>query len=157
MKRKADTRTVAVDSSIVVKWFKKGEDFESEALRLRDDVLSSTVVALASELIHLEVCRALVKVGYPYGKVDEAYSTLNEITDLGFMRSVSTATVKDKAKDFVRNFNLYVSDALSLATAVVSSSDLLTEDRHLLKEEIKNMMRKNGLRVVGLKEEYPKL
>jgi len=30
---------IAVDSSVIVKWFKKGEEFEREALVLKDEVL----------------------------------------------------------------------------------------------------------------------
>ena len=148
------SRTLILDSSVVVKWFKKGEEFEREALRLRQSVLSSTVSVLASELMHLEVCRALVKVEYPPEKVGEAYATLVEMDELGFLKSVSTAVLKDKAKDLIVELNLYVSDALSLATALVNSSDLITEDRHLLKKEVKGMMEKKGLKITCLKETY---
>jgi predicted nucleic acid-binding protein len=147
-------RIVVLDSSVVVKGFKKGEEFEGEALKLRHAVLSSTLTALASELIPLEVCRALVKVGYASEKVVEAYAALNEMDELGFLKSVSTSVVRHEAKDLIVKLNLYVADALSLATAVVNSSDLLTEDRHLLKEEVKKVMEKKGLKIIRLKEAY---
>ena len=67
---------VTADSSVIVKWFKKGEEFEKEALKLRDDVLSGVIGLIMSEWVYLEVIRALVKAGFQEAKVVEAYSTL---------------------------------------------------------------------------------
>ncbi|MEM3045014.1 MAG: type II toxin-antitoxin system VapC family toxin [Candidatus Bathyarchaeia archaeon] len=145
---------ITLDSSIVAKWFRSGEEFEEEALRLRREVLSSKVSASASELLPLEVCRALVKVGYPSGKIREAYATLSEMSELGFLELVPTAMLRDVAKDAMVELNLYVADALTLAAAIINSSDLLTEDRHLLKQEVKRFMGKKGLTVIPLKEIY---
>ncbi|MEM3608296.1 MAG: hypothetical protein QW238_05485 [Candidatus Bathyarchaeia archaeon] len=144
---------ITLDSSIVAKWFRSGEEFEEEALRLRREVLSSKVSASASELLPLEVCRALVKVGYPSGKIREAYATLIEMGELGFLELVPTAMLRDVAKDAMVELNLYVA-ALTLAAAIINSSDLLTEDRHLLKQEVKRFMGKKGLTVIPLKEIY---
>jgi len=146
--------TLVIDASVLVKWFKKGEAFEEEALKLRRDVLSSKVAVMMSELTFLEVCRALVKVGYPPEKVEEAYATLREMSELGFLKPVPVSTLIDKAKDLILEVNLYVADALTLAAALTTSSDLLTEDRHLTKPEVKENMRKEGLKVVSLKEMY---
>ena len=146
--------TLVIDASVLVKWFKKEEAFEEEALKLRRDVLSSKVAVMVSELTFLEVCRALVKVGYPPEKVEEAYATLREMSELGFLKPVPVSTLIDKAKDLILEVNLYVADALTLAAALTTSSDLLTEDRHLTKPEVKENMRKEGLKVVSLKEMY---
>ncbi|MEM2122147.1 MAG: PIN domain-containing protein [Candidatus Bathyarchaeia archaeon] len=145
---------ITLDSSIVAKWFKKGEEFEEEALRLRRDVLSSRVNASASELLPLEVCRALVKAGYPPEKAHEAYATLSEMGELGFLELVPTAMLRDAANDAMVELSLYVADALTLASAIMNSSDLLTEDRHLLKREVKQFMEKRGLKVIRLKGIY---
>ncbi|RLI20833.1 VapC toxin family PIN domain ribonuclease, partial [Candidatus Bathyarchaeota archaeon] len=40
------TLRIAVDSSVIVKWFKKGEEFEEEALKFRDDVFSGRINAV---------------------------------------------------------------------------------------------------------------
>jgi len=148
------SRTLVVDASVAVKWFKKGEDFEEEALSLKDDVLSSMVAGLAPELMQLEVCRALLKAGYSSEKIRETHATLSEMDELGFLKSVPTSALKSEAKDLMVDLNLYVCDALSLATAVVSSSDLLTEDRHLLKTEVREAMNRLGLRTLRLKDAY---
>jgi hypothetical protein len=44
-------RCLALGSSVVVKWFRKGEEFEKEALRLRHEALSSTVAVWVSERV----------------------------------------------------------------------------------------------------------
>ena len=120
-------RALVADSSVVVKWFKKGEEFEGEALGLRRDVLSSTVILFTPEIVPLEVCRALMKVGYPSEKAKEAYATLSEMGELGF-----------------------------LAAAISNSTDLLTEDRHLLRQGVKENLERRKLKVVRLGELYPK-
>ena len=140
-------RSVVLDSSVVVKWFKKGEEFEEEALRLRKDVLESKMRFLVSELLPLEVYRALLKVEYPLEKVDECYSTLKEMVEFGFLVPVSTSTLCDEAVGLMKRLNLYVSDALILAAAIRSSSGVYTEDRHLLKGEVVEVMGEKGLAV----------
>jgi len=145
---------LALDSSVLVKWFKRGEEFEKEALKLRRDVLSSAINVLVSEVAELEVCRALVKAGYASDKVDEAHAILKEMSELGFLKTFPVAVMREEAKDLIAKLNLYVADAISLATAIVNSSDLLTEDMHLLKLEVKEFMKDRGLKVIRLKELY---
>lgn len=148
------TDSLAIDSSVIVKWFKKGEESEAEALRLRQEILSTTTMALTSELVPLEVCRALTKVGYERKKVDEVYKALNEMYDLGFLETIPTVSLKDEAKDLIVCLSLYVADAISLASAIESSSNLLTEDKHLLKQGVQKRMEKRGLKVTNLKDFY---
>jgi len=88
----------AVDSSVIVKWFKKGEEHEAEALRLQHAILSLNLTPLTSELASLEVTRALLKVGYETRKVEEAYKTLSEMYSLGFLTTTPLSTLKDAAK-----------------------------------------------------------
>ncbi len=144
--------SLALDSSVVVKWFKKGEELEDEALRLRNEILSSGLKAVASELMPLEVCRALIKAGYEKGKVNEAYATLKELFEYGFIEPVSVKDVRDEAEELLSELGLHVIDAINLATAIVSSTSLLTEDRHLLKRKVKELMEREGLKVVSLRE-----
>mgnify|MGYP001026922826 CR=1 FL=1 len=51
---------ISVDASVIVKWFKKGEKYEQEALKLRDNVLSTAVSPILSEWVYLEVVRGFV-------------------------------------------------------------------------------------------------
>ncbi|MEM1658991.1 MAG: type II toxin-antitoxin system VapC family toxin [Candidatus Jordarchaeales archaeon] len=146
------TARICVDSSVVVKWFKAGEEHEREALKLRDETLSSRVTPVISEWTYLEVVRALVKARYNEAKIVQAYSLLREMESLGFIEVAPLSKLLDKAKDLEISLNLYASDAVNLAVAVLYSEDMLTEDRHLLKDEVKNYMRSLGLKVVTLRE-----
>jgi len=89
----------ALDASVVVKWFKKREEFEQEALSLRDKIVGSKVSAVTSEWLLLEVVRALVKVNYPKEKIEVTYAALREITSLGFIEAVPVGKMLDKAKE----------------------------------------------------------
>jgi len=154
MKRKMSVlgEVFALDASVVVKWFKKGEDLEQEALSLRDKILESKVDAVSSEWLLLEVVRALVKVNYPRGKIEEAYSTLKEITSLGFIKAVPVGKVLDKAKEIEVALSLFASDAVYLATAIINHATLISEDKHLLNRNVVNYAQREGIKIISLKE-----
>jgi len=145
---------MAADSSIIVKWFKRGEEFEEEALRLRDDTLSGAVRLIISEWVYLEVVRALVKVGLPDEKIKEAYETLREMSELGFIEAIPISRLLDEAKKLEIRLRLYASDAVNLASALLNSIDILTEDRHLLRGSVRSFMEERGLKILQLKELY---
>jgi len=45
------------------------------------------------------VVRALVKVSYPRGKIEEAYSTMKEAANLELIKLIPVQTLLDKAKE----------------------------------------------------------
>jgi len=142
----------ALDASIVVKWFKRGEEFEREALSLRDKILGSKVSAVTSEWLLLEVVHALVKVNYPKEKIEETYATLREITSLGFIDAVPVGETLDKAKEVEVVLSLFTSDAVYLAAAIINHATLISEDRHLLNMDVANYAQKEGIKIISLKE-----
>ena len=145
---------IAVDSSVIVKWFKKGEEFEREALVLKDEVLSGTITLIMSEWVFLEVVRGLTKAGYPKDKVIQAYDILKEMVYLGFIEVVPVTTLLEKAKELVVELNLYASDAVNLASALMKKVDVISEDKHLLRNSVKNYAKKFGVRIYSLREFY---
>jgi len=154
MKRKTSAlgRVFALDASVVAKWFKKGEEHESEALNLRDNILGSKVAALTSEWLLLEVVRALVKVNYSKEKIEEAYSALREITSLGFIEAVPVGKALEKAKEVEIALSLFASDSVYLATAITNNATLITEDRHLLNKMVAEHAKKEGIKIVSLRD-----
>jgi len=142
----------ALDASVVAKWFKKGEYLEREALSLRDKILGSRVYAVTSEWLLLEVVRALVKVNYPRGKIEEAYSTLKEITSLGLIEAVPVGKVLDKTKEVEVALSLFASDAVYLATAIINHATLISEDKHLLNRDVADYAQREGTKIISLKE-----
>jgi len=148
------TLRIAVDSSVIVKWFKKGEEFEEEALKFRDDVFSGSINAVISEWVYLEVVRGLVKIGLQENMIDRAYDTLKEAAYLGFIEVIPVSNLLDEAKKLEIRLRLYASDAVNLATALKNSINMLSEDRHLHRKSVGDYLVKRGLRVFRLKDFY---
>jgi predicted nucleic acid-binding protein len=146
------SETFVLDSTVVVKWFKEGEEHEEEATELRKRILSSEVAAAASEVMPLEVCRALVKAGYDSARVRRAYATLTEMSELGFLKLVPASSTSSSASEGIIGLGLYVADALVLAAALSISADLVTEDKHLLKQSVHKRMSQGSLRVLRLRD-----
>jgi len=142
--------TIAIDASIVVKWFKKGETHEQQALKVRDEIFTTKVHAIAPEWLLLEVTRALVKIGYPKNKIEEAYASLREAASLDLIEVVPMNRFLDKAKEAEIELKLFASDSTYLATAIVEKTDLLTEDRHLLNRRVLAHAEKEGIRIFAL-------
>jgi len=148
------TLRIAVDSSVIVKWFKKGEEFEEEALKFRDDVFSGSINAVISEWGYLEVVRGLVKIGLQENMIGRAYNTLKEAAYLGFIEVIPVSNLLDEAKKLEVRLRLYASDAVNLATALKNSINMLSEDRHLHRKSVGDYLVKRGLRVFRLKDLY---
>ncbi len=148
-------RRIVVDSSVIIKWFKRGEEFEEEALRFRDDVLSETIRPIISEWVYLEVVRGLIKAGFPRGKVIQAYNTLKEMSDLVFIEVLPVSSLLDEAKNLEIELKLYASDAVNLAPAITLSLNMLSEDKHLHRKSVREFVEKRGLRIYRLKDLYP--
>jgi len=142
--------SLALDSSVAVKWFKKGEKGEQQSLRIRDDVFTAKVHAIAPEWLFLEVVRALVKIQYPRQKVEEAYSMLREAASLGLIEVVPTNMLLDEAKEAEIELGLFASDAIYLAAAIVQHANLLTSDRHLLNRHVLEYAKEQGIRILPL-------
>jgi len=149
---KISDEIIALDASVVTKWFKKGEKHEQEALSLRDKILGSKVYAVTSEWLLLEVVRALVKVNYPRDKVEEAYSILKEITSLGFIEVIPVSKSLDKAKEIEIALSLFASDAVYLATAMINHATLISEDKHLLNRNVVDYAQREGIKIISLEE-----
>jgi len=143
---------LALDASVVVKWFKEGERMEGEALALRDGILDGRVSALTSEWLLLEVVRAMVKVGFPREKIDGAFSALKEMVSLGFIEAVPVGEVMDEAKEVEVELSLFASDSVYLATAMKRKATLITEDRHLLRRGVRDYAKEGGIGILSLGE-----
>lgn len=143
---------IVLDASVVVKWFKKGEDYEREALRLFEDALSGKRALICSEWTLLEVARGLRKAGLAPPKIVESYKLLRDLAGLGFVELVPVFEVIDLAGMLIVELNLYASDAVHLATAAKRSAPLVTEDEHLHRREVIDLARKLGVEVVRLRD-----
>lgn len=145
---------LATDSCVIVKWFRKGETFEDEALKLRNDVLYGRITLVISEWALLEVARGLRKAGYPKERVNESFNLLRELEELDLLDIVPVSRYLELAKDLIAELTLYASDAIHLSLALKESLNLLSEDKHLLREDVREYSEKHGVRILSLKEVY---
>lgn len=140
-----------IDASVTVKWFKKGEHYEKEALYLLERIKSFEMTCNANEWIILETIRGLVKANYPEEDIDRAYDNLMELMDIKAIKKISVSDVLPVAKSIERDLNLYAADAVHLATAIVTGSRVLwTEDKHLHKKKVNDFAQNHRLEVLGL-------
>jgi len=153
MKRRSKV-LVSTDSSVLVKWFKKGEEKEELAIRLKDDVLDEKIILLCNEWVQLEIIRALTKANYSQNKIKETKEFLKDIELLGLIRFVKVSEVKDLALEIIYSLNLYAADAVVLATAIVNNVNLITEDSHLLKKRVMKYAKEHGVEIFTLDSYY---
>jgi len=59
---------ILTDASVLVKWFKKGEEKEAQALILKDAIFARKITVVVNEYALLEIIRALKKTRYPQGE-----------------------------------------------------------------------------------------
>ncbi|KAF5414822.1 MAG: PIN domain-containing protein [Euryarchaeota archaeon] len=146
---------ICLDASVVVKWFKSGEDKEDLALRLRDEILSFECETVFNEWLILEIVRALTKAEYSF---DDAVSSVHDLRDMhqiDVVRIIPVSGVLDLAYVLEHNFRLYAADAVHLATAIGTNSKyLISEDHHLLRSRIKRFASSRNLTVASLDEFY---
>ncbi|ODS35188.1 MAG: hypothetical protein A7316_10750 [Candidatus Altiarchaeales archaeon WOR_SM1_86-2] len=144
---------IYLDASVAVKWFKKGEEFENEALVLYKKIRELEINACASEWIILEVIRGLTKSGYSKEKINETYDVIEELFSLGLIKKIYVSPAIALAKNIELELNLYAADSIHLATAIITNSQILfSEDKHLHKKKVKEYAEKFGLEIRGLKE-----
>mgnify|MGYP001138955208 CR=1 FL=1 len=136
----------------MVKWFKPGERFEMEALRLRDRSLVGELILIAPEWVLLEVTRGLAKAGYKEKASLEAWSSLTDMARVGVLSLLRVSELLQEARDAVIKIRLYASDAVALASAIRSQTPLVTDDRHLLNESVKKYALARSTEILRLSE-----
>lgn len=145
-----------LDTSVMVKWFKEDEEYREQALKLRERVID-----LESEFVMcyyglLELVRALVKADFPRDKIDESFQSINDLYDIGALKSVAIEDVLYQSKEIAIELNLYAGDALHVASAIYRDCDILwSADEHHLKESASRYLKKYGLETKSLKDIDP--
>ena len=142
-----------LDTSIIVKWFKEGESYEDEAESIRQNIISFEKEFIINEWVLLEIVRALVKSGYTKKRIDNAIEYMNGLVNTGAIRMISVGEVKDLAQTYEIDYKLYASDAIHLATAIHTSSNVFwAADRHFKKTKIVEMALKYRVEIKDLSE-----
>lgn len=129
-----------LDTSVIVKWFKENEPHEEEANTIKEKLNTMESEMIINEWVLLELVRALVKTGFSKLKIENAIDYMNGVIDIGAIRVINVSDVIDLAQKYEIEFTLYAGDAVHLATAVHSSSDVLwAEDSDFFKDKIIKM------------------
>ena len=142
-----------LDTSVIVKWFKEKESFEDEAEFIRQSIVSFEKEFIINEWVLLEIVRALVKSGYTKKRLNDAVEYMNGLINTGAIRVIPVSEVKDLAQTYEIDFKLYASDAIHLATAIHTSSNIFwVADRHFKKPKIVKMALGYGVEIKDLSE-----
>ncbi|MFO8109098.1 MAG: type II toxin-antitoxin system VapC family toxin [Thermoplasmata archaeon] len=135
-----------LDASVVVKWFKKEEDFSEEALRIRDRVINFDTEFVMSYYGLLETVRALVKSNFPKDEIEDSFQNLHDFYDIGALKNVNVNDVIFLAKEVEIELNLYAGDALHVASAINHGCDIIwSADDHHLKDKTKDFLKRYNM------------
>ena len=148
---------IALDASVVVKWFKPHERFEAEAQSLLNLIGSFKVEALASEWLSLEVVRGLKRaqqevpaLAISDEDIHAAYEAIETLFRSGALLEVPVSEVKTLTKNAEIALGLYAADALHLATAIyLGARWLVTDDSHLLSVPVQEYASASGVAIVN--------
>ena len=142
-----------LDTSVIVKWFKEEESNEKEAEFIRQSIVSFEKEFIINEWVLLEIVRALVKSGYTKNRLNNAIEYMNGLVNTGAIRVITVGEVKDLAQTYEIDYKLYASDAIHLATAIHTSSNVFwVADKHFKKTKIVEMARGYEVEIKDLSE-----
>ncbi len=148
---------IALDASVVVKWFRPQERFAAEAHRLLELIGDFKVEAAASEWLSLEVVRGLKRaqraVPAPAIRDEDihaAYEALETLFRSGALLEIPVSEVKVLTRNAAIALGLYAADALHLATAIhLGARWLVTDDHHLLSDPVRQYALAAGVTIVN--------
>lgn len=144
--------TECIDASIIIKWFHKGEAFDTESHILLEKIIELEHDFVVNEWVLLEVIRAMVKAGYLKQKINDAFDEIFEMMNIGALRKIPVSDVLHLAKSIELNHSLYAADAVHIATAIHTNASILwTEDHHMQNESLKELFRNHLMEVRSLK------
>lgn len=149
---------IAIDTSVVMKWFKQGERYESEAEDLRHRVERREIDAGSIEILSLEVARGLKNaqgrqpsLGITDANIEDAYQIVEGMFRTGILVECQVSKVKTQAKAMILSQGLFTADALHLAAAVnLGAGYFVVDDKHFLTPEVVNYALGMGVQVVSL-------
>ncbi|MCU0798221.1 MAG: type II toxin-antitoxin system VapC family toxin [Candidatus Thermoplasmatota archaeon] len=142
-----------LDTSVILKWFLKDEDGIDEADSILREITSLSNEFVTSEWTIPELVRGLVKGKWSKDEIDEAFGMFKELMEFQGIRTVPVSEVVMDLKDPMVKYSLYGSDAVHLASALMTGCEVFwTEDGHFHRGKLKKDMMDRGLKVLSLKD-----
>jgi len=120
--------SLVLDASAVIKWFVE-EDESNEMCKIRDLYLKGKALIYVPSLLFVELANAL-----RYVKGLTPTDVINAVKALNLLRLnvVNDLNLLDKAVELAFNTDITVYDALYVALAKITNSELVTYDTELL-------------------------
>lgn len=142
-----------LDTSVVVKWFREGEEYREHSLKLRSRIINYDCEFVHSFYGPMELVRALVKNKYPKNKIEDSFQSIMDLYKIEALKGVGIEEVLFRAKDIAIKLNLYAGDALHLASAVHHGCKIFwSEDKHHLKTSTRNFMDRYNIKIKPLSQ-----
>ena len=142
-----------LDTSVLVKWFKEGEEYREQSLKLRERIINYDREFVHSFYGPMELVRALVKNKYPKNKIQDSFQSIMDLYKINALKGVGIEEVLYRAKDIAIGLNLYAGDALHLASAVHHGCKIFwSEDKHHLKTSTRNYMDRYNITMKSLSQ-----
>jgi predicted nucleic acid-binding protein len=142
-----------LDTSVIVKWFREGEEYREQSLELRTRIIDYESESFHSFYGPMELVRALVKNKYPKNKIEDSFQSIMDLYKIDALKGVGIEEVLYRAKDIAIRLNLYAGDALHLASAVHHGCNIFwSEDRHHLKSSTRNYMDRYNIKIKSLSQ-----
>lgn len=140
-----------LDTSVVVKWFKRTESHHRESKVLLDRIIDQDGAFVMSKYGVLELIRALMKANQSLTMIEDSYHTMIDLYRNEAIRSVPMEPLIHLTKNIQLDLNLYASDALHLASAIQSNCQVFwTEDHHHHNQRTMDYVKKYDMTIVRL-------
>lgn len=142
---------ITLDTSVIVKWFRKEDDREY-ALLIREWITEDSVEAVVSTITLTELARALMKAKWKKADIYELLELLDDIIRLGGIDLIHVDDlIAQNAQKLIVEHNLYSADAVHTSTAILTDSDyFISADKHHLKKKLGDVLRDLGVEAVPL-------
>ncbi|MFP4346297.1 MAG: type II toxin-antitoxin system VapC family toxin [Anaerolineales bacterium] len=125
------THVLLLDTSVVIKWFRREEILADCALDLLHGYLVGQLQVFAPSLLVYEIANVLrYKNDLTTAQIETA---LQDLLDLGFEWIAPTAVVIRRAVVIARDYDTSVYDATFAATAETLGADFVTADERLVR------------------------
>jgi len=142
-----------IETSVMVKWFKRDEDELESSLALRKRFSESDDTTVVSTYAILEIVRALKKGSFDLSHIEDTLKDISDMSERGELDLVSVDEILTDSIPYIIDLNLYASDALHAATAVATGCTVFwSADKHHLKDRTRNYLANKGVEVRELGE-----
>ncbi len=125
-----DEPRFVLDSSVLIKWFRQGEVWASQALMLRDAYLDGRIGVLVPDLVAYELANVLrFKTDL---STEQVCAGVQSLFDLGLDWIAPSPAVMARAIEIARQYDTTVYDATFVALAERLEVKLVTADARLV-------------------------